>query len=394
MGSVLSAPMKPILAAAAETAIDAILSENRDISEEKLREELRASHSNQKTYPVIRIELAKESGLTFWKFYEKFFAQSVAKIIKKAGLDSNQESILDPRVRFSVSADKQKELDAAKSLATKAGEQLKRLVVEVRYAYTNLYPPEFYSLKSVSKLQLDSISNFMDSKVADNLINSLITLSGYLAQDEKLRKANRLDDFIFLKSQDMMIVAVLCRHFYNILTKPIYICKDNAYSYHDSMYVPSIYFMLDDFSKFLMKVNRMFKAQFDDAISTHLAGIFKSKVKSRKGNKSFGDYVRKFSRSVLGKPADASLSDTAALQKAVKEVTKRGYADVMVQIVTNHIDVDNLDETTVNSLIKSSKTATSFEEAMNVAERINNATGLNGVSAGASGKKTCIWGDN
>ncbi|WP_139121818.1 hypothetical protein [Piscirickettsia litoralis] len=66
-------PLKPILTAVGQSAVDAIINANPNLSEEELRDKLKESKIGGKRYPVIRIKLTAKSGVRFWKFYEKFF---------------------------------------------------------------------------------------------------------------------------------------------------------------------------------------------------------------------------------------------------------------------------------------------------------------------------------
>ncbi|MGJ3500041.1 hypothetical protein PsalN5692_01879 [Piscirickettsia salmonis] len=382
------APLNPILAAASESAIDALLSASPDISEEDLRAKLKESKVGGKKYPVIRIKLTKNTGVKFWKFYENFFNESVTNITKKAGLNSNEYDVVDPRVKFSVSVQQQEGLESERGIMSKLGDRVSNVVSSTRYAYTNLYPPEFYNLNIITELQLDSASDFLDSASAESITSALIKIRGYLSQDKVLSKADSWEDFITISSQDMIIMAVLARHLYNILTKPVYICKDNAYSYKDSMYVPSIFFMVEDFTKFLMKINGMFRREFDEAITTKLAGMMAGSKTNKESGKTFKSYFQNFARRILGKKEkDVAIDTKHNLGKVVSQMTKVGYSDVLVDIVTHRVAPEDLGKETVESILSNREVATSFEEAMNIANQINFSTNARGESGGASAKK-------
>ncbi|ODN41635.1 hypothetical protein [Piscirickettsia litoralis] len=158
--SAVLAPLKPLLAAGGQSFVDALLNANPDISEEELREKLKSSTAGVRKYPVIRIKLSQGIGVKFWKMYEDFFNDSVLKIAKKAGLNVNEIEVIDPRVKFSVSAKRKEELDKEKGMMSKLGDRLSNIATNSRYAYTNLYPPEFYKLNIITELQLDYASEF------------------------------------------------------------------------------------------------------------------------------------------------------------------------------------------------------------------------------------------
>ncbi|QGO66405.1 hypothetical protein Psal073_01357 [Piscirickettsia salmonis] len=382
------APLNPILAAASQSAVDALLNANPDISEEELRARLKEVRIGGKRYPVIRIKLTKNTGVKFWKFYENFFNESVTNITKKAGLNPNEYDVVDPRVKFSVSAQEQENLESERGVMSKLGNRISNVVSSTRYAYTNLYPPEFYSLNIITELQLDSASDFLDSASAESITSALIKIRGYLSQDKELAKTDSWEEFITISSQDMIIMAVLARHLYNVLTKPVYICKDNAYSYKDSMYVPSIFFMVEDFTKFLMKINAMFRREFDEAITTKLAGMMAGSKTNKESGKSFKSYFHNFARRILGrKEQDVAIDTEQNLGKVVSHMTKVGYSDVLVDIVTNRISPEDLGKETVETILSNKEATTSFEDAMNVANQINFATNARGESDGASAKK-------
>ncbi|ODN41249.1 hypothetical protein [Piscirickettsia litoralis] len=116
---------------------------------------------------------------------KNFFNESVANITKKAGLNPNEFDVVDPRVKFSVSSDLQEKLESERGMMSKLGDRISNVVSSTRYAYTNLYPPQFYSLNVITDLQVDSSSEFLDAASAESIVGALIKIRGYLSQDKE-----------------------------------------------------------------------------------------------------------------------------------------------------------------------------------------------------------------
>ncbi|WP_139121800.1 hypothetical protein [Piscirickettsia litoralis] len=176
----------------------------------------------------------------------------------------------------------------------------------------------------------------MDTASAEAITAALVKIKSYMSHCKELKGLDLMEDVITISNQDTVIMAVLARHLYNILTKQVYICKDNAYSYTNSMYVPSVYFLIEDFTKFLMKVNLMFRKEFDSTITSKMHNLMSGTKTNRESSKTYRGFFRKFTSKILGKDnRDIDLSNKREVETVVKGLNNAGYADILVDVVTN-----------------------------------------------------------